>query len=812
MLKNYLIIAWRNLLKSKGFSFINIAGLAVGLACFILTALWVVNELSYDRYNEKADRIYRINSFIRFGGNDLSLAVCSDPMGATLKRDYPQVEEFVRFYTSDGSKLVKKGNEYITEANVANADSTLFNVFTLPAIAGDTKTALNEPNSVVITESTAKKYFQSVDNALGKTIETNDKGSTLYKVTAVIKDIPRTSHFNFDFIFSMDNVEYGFGNYLSHNFQTYIVLKEGTNYREFEKNFAQVIEKYIIPQAQQFMDIKSIADFEKAGNRLNYQLIPLTDIHLKSNLFPELGVNGNIQYVYIFSAIALFVLIIACINFMNLSTARSANRAKEVGIRKVLGTERASLIRQFLVEATLTALIALLLGLGIAYLVLPFFNDLSAKSLSIASLFNARILPFLLLLPFAVGLLAGSYPAFFLSKFQPITVLKGKIASGAKSSLLRSGLVVFQFFISIALIIGTIVVYRQLNHIQQTKIGFNKEQVLIIDGTNALGNNTEAFKNEILQMQGVKSGSFAGYLPVTPSARSDNSYSTKAAMTAESGFNMQSWRIDYDYIPTLGMDIVKGRNFSKEFGTDSSAVIINETTAKLLGYEDPIGKTIYAGGPGGDGSMQALTIVGVVKDFNFESLRKNVTPLCFLLGRSSWTTAFRINTSKVQDLVKQVEARWKTMAPGMPFSYRFLDEAFDSMYRNEQRVGQLGLSLSMIAILVACLGLFGLATYIAEQRTKEIGIRKVLGANVTGLISMLSVDFIKLVSIAFIIAVPFAWFVMNSWLQDFAYRIKMEWWVFALAGLIVLLIALITVSSQAIKAALMNPVKSLRTE
>src|SRR5258705_5370637 len=376
MFKNYLKIAWRNISKNKVFSFINIAGLAIGLSCFTLIALYVVDELSYDRYNEKADRIYRVNSDILFGGTEQNLAVSSDPMGATLKRDYPTVEQFVRFYTSDGPKSVKKDNVFITEFNVANADSTLFDVFTLPAIAGDPKTALNEPNTVVITEKMAEKYFGTVD-AVGKTLETSENNSTLYKVTAVIKDIPHNSHFNFDMLFSMDNVQYGWNNYLSQNFQTYIVLKKGTDPKEFEKNFTQVIAKYVVPQAKQIMHINSIEEFEKAGNRLTYTLTPLTDIHLHSSLFGELGANSSIQYVYIFSAVAIFILLIACINFMNLSTARSSNRAKEVGIRKVLGTERKNLIRQFLTESTITAIIALVVSLIIAWTVLPLFNSIS---------------------------------------------------------------------------------------------------------------------------------------------------------------------------------------------------------------------------------------------------------------------------------------------------------------------------------------------------------------------------------------------------------------------------------------------------
>jgi putative ABC transport system permease protein len=406
MLSNYLKIAWRNLSKNKTFSLINIAGLAIGLSCFLLIALYVLDELSYDRYHVKSDRIFRVNSDIRFGGTDLKLAVCSDPMGATLKKDYPQVEEYARIYGSSGSKLLKKDNQYINEPDVAHADSTLFNVFSLPFIAGDPKTALNEPNTVVISERAAMKYFGNVE-AAGKMLETNDGNGTLYKVTGVMKNMPRNSHFYLDFIFSMDNVDYTFGNYLSHNFQTYILLKDGTDPKAFEKHFSTVIAKYVFPQAKQLMQIQSMDEFTKSGNKLEYSLMPITKIHLYSDRFPELGVNGNVQYVYIFSAIAIFILLIACINFMNLSTARSSSRAKEVGIRKVMGTERRTLIQQFLTESTLTVIISLLIAVLIAWLILPLFNDLASKSISISQIFNGKLLPFFVLLPFAVGALAG---------------------------------------------------------------------------------------------------------------------------------------------------------------------------------------------------------------------------------------------------------------------------------------------------------------------------------------------------------------------------------------------------------------------
>ncbi len=812
MIKTYIKIAWRNLLKNKTFSLINIAGLASGLACFIFISLYVLDEISFDTQHENASRIYRINSDIVFGGNKLHLAVAPDPMGAALKKDYPQVEEYMRFYASSGSKLVKKGNTFLNEMNVVHADSTLFSVFTLPALSGNTKTALNEPNTVVITESTAKKYFGTTE-AVGKTIETNDNNSTLYKVTAVIKDMPRHSHFNYDFIFSMDNVDYQWGQVTSHNFQTYLLLKEGTDYKAFEKNFPQYIQKYVFPFLQQFMQIKSLDEMDKAGNTLSYSLMPMTDIHLHSDRTPELAVNGSIQYVYIFSAVALFVLLLACVNFMNLSTARSAGRAKEVGIRKVLGTQQNSLISQFLTESILMTVISLVIAILLVWAGMSYFNNLSGKSFSITDLFTARYFILLLLLPLAVGLLAGSYPAFYLSSFKPIAVLKGKVNGGSKKSSLRNVLVVFQFATSIMLIVCTIIVYKQLNFIQTKKLGFKKEQVLVVNNTFALGRNTTAFKNDVAKLAGVNSATFAGFLPVGNSSRNDNTFSKEAVMNSKNGLSSQVWRIDYDYIPTLSMEMLSGRNFSREFGSDSNAIIINESTANFLGFDNPIGKKLYTNDDhDGQSRVVSLEIIGVVKNFHYESLKQNVGPLLFRLGDRTGATAFKISTTNVQDLVKNVATKWKTMASGMPFSYQFLDDSFNDMYKEEQRTAQLGLTFAVIAILIACLGLFGLAIYMAEQRIKEIGVRKVLGATVSNITAMLSKDFLKLVLISAVIAFPVAWWAMHKWLQDFAFRVDMSWWVFVLAGSIAILIALITVSSQAIKAALSNPVKSLRAE
>ena len=809
MFTNYLKIAWRNLIKNKAFSVINITGLAIGLSCFLLITSYVTDELSYDRFYPNAQNIYRINADVRFGGANMHMPLTSDMMGQLMKKDYPQVENYTRIYTNNNHRLIKKNNDYIDENKTANVDSTFFDVFQLPALEGDVKHALDVPNTVVITASTAKKYFGST-NAVGKTIEVKGDKNPFYKITAVIKDIPKDAHFHFDIFFPMSNVNYKWGQITSHNFYTYLVLTPGTNYKVIDKNFDQYVEKYVFPYASKFMNISSMEDFKKAGNSIQYSLIPLTKIHLYSDRSFELSPSGNIQYVYIFSAVALFILLIACINFMNLTTAYSSNRAKEVGIRKVLGTQKRNLISQFLFESIMMVLLSLIIAIVIVSLVLPAFNNIANKDITISSLFSPYILPILIAIPFIVGLLAGSYPAFYLSSFKPIEILKGKLNLGNKSGGLRSVLVVFQFAVSIILIVGTIVIYKQLHYIQTKNLGYNKDQVLVVDGISALNDNVTPFKNEVLQMPGIVSGSISAYLPVSNSSRSDNTFSKESVMTSTNGFAMQDWYIDYDYIKTLGMNIVAGRNFSRDFGSDSSAVILNQAAAKTLRYVNPVGQKVYQSQD--NGKTMPLTIIGVVKDFNFESLHQNVSPLCFSVGGGSGLGIFKVHPANLKDLIVGIQSKWKTMAPGLPFNYRFLNESFDEMYRAEQRAGTIALIFSVLAIFIACLGLFGLATFIAKQRTKEIGIRKVLGASVTSVTKMLSKDFIKLVIIACIIAIPVSYLAMNKWLQSFAYRINISWWIFLIAGIMAILIALITVSFQAIKAAISNPVKSLRTE
>ena len=807
MLRNYIKIALRNLWKSKGFSAINIIGLAIGLATCLLIILFVLDELSYDRYNKKADRIYRVDGDIKFGGNRYILAVAPDPMGATLKKDYPQVEQYVRF-RDIGGLLLKKGNENVQEDKVIYADSTLFDVFTLPLLDGDPQTALQAPNSLVITASTARKYFNTTQ-AVGRTVLVDNRAN--YKITGVIKDIPAQSHFNYDFFVSMATLEESRrNNWVSNNFNTYVVLKEGSDPKKLEAQFDALIEKYVGPAVKQIMSI-DMAEFRKAGNYEKLFLTPLTSIHLYSDKTAELAPNSSIQYVYIFSAIAFFILLIACVNFMNLSTARSANRAREVGVRKVLGSLKANLVKQFLTESILISCIALVLALVLAFVMLPTFNHLAAKEIKLNLLANPWLLPTLLLMVLITGLLAGSYPAFYLSSFKPIQVIKGKLAAGFKTSWLRSGLVVFQFAISIILIIATMVIYKQLNFIQSHKTGFNREQVLVLHNTSPLGSKAKTFKEELVKISGVENATMTGYLP-TNGWRNDNPVFADPTLDQKKAVSMQTWDVDEQYLSTLGMELVTGRNFSKNFLTDSSAIIINEAAAKLYGFTEPIGKNLYYLRDINTRYASVLHVIGIVKDFNFSSFKQQVTPLALLWGPNAGNTAIRISSTNIPHLVKQIENLYNNMAPGEPFNYTFMDEDFNNLYRTEQRMGVIAISFSALAILIACLGLFGLAAYAAEQRTKEIGIRKVLGATVSNITAMLSKDFLRLVIVAAVIAFPLAWWVMHSWLQDFAYRTNISWWVFIMAGAVAAFIAVFTVSFQTIRAALMNPVKSLRTE
>jgi len=807
MFRNYLKTAFRNLLKSKFYTSINIIGLAVGLATCLLILLYVLDELDYDRYNVNAGRIYRVNNEIKFGDNYFDIAVAPALMGSTMVREMPQVQQYARLRWY-GSFLVKKDNENIQEGRVGFADSSLFDVFTLPMISGDPKTALKNYHSLVITETIAKKYFNSTD-VVGKTMLINDTGN--YKITGVIKDIPKQSHFNFDFFVPM--IEDGGSNednWLSENWSTYILLKKNADVKQVEAQLNPMMDRHVGPLLKSVIN-QSLDEFKKTGGYIRANLTPLTDIHLHSNKSAELDAVGNAEFVYIFSAIALLILLIACVNFMNLSTARSANRAKEVGVRKVLGSLKKNLIQQFLTESLLISLIALIFAVLIAWLLLPYFDQLTGKDIHAATLFQPGMMISLVVLMLIVGLLAGSYPAFFLSSFQPIDVLKGKLAGGFKRSWLRNALVIFQFCISIILIFGTVVIYNQLNYIHNKDVGFNRNQVITINHTDALRDQAVTFRNELLQISGVQDATMSSYLPVNYN-RSNNAYFTSPALDAKTGMSMQSWTVDEHYVSTLNIKLIQGRNFSQQFLTDSSGIIINDAAAKFLATKDLLNKKLYDIEDVQTRKLGEYHIIGVMKNFNFSSLRDVVTPLALFLGKNNGNISVRINSADIPNVIAQIKNKWKSIAPSQPFDYSFMDEDFNKLYTTEQRTGQIFITFAVLAIIIACLGLFGLITYAAEQRVKEIGIRKVLGASVGNVAGMLSKDFLKLILISAVIAFPVAWWAMNKWLEDFAYRVSISWWVFCIAGVLALFIALITVSFQAIKAALANPVRSLRTE
>jgi putative ABC transport system permease protein len=809
MLKNYFKIAWRNLSSNRSHSLINLFGLAIGIACCLLILLWVADELSYDKWNKNADRIYRVAPEIKFGGSHKHYAVSPAPLAAALMSDFPEVQSAVRF-RNYGSSLVKRDVQNFKELGIIHCDSTVFDVFSLNMINGDPKHALAPPNTVVISERAAKKYFNE-ENPIGKKLTFDNR--TEYTVNGVIENMPRNSHFNYDFFVSLTGGnEANNGIWVSNNFHTYYLLREGVDRLAFEaKAYPHFEKKYVAPQIEQIMG-KSIEDFAKSGSFVKYHYQPLTDIHLNSDHVAELEGNGSMQYVWIFSAAALFVLLIACVNFMNLSTARSSIRAKEIGVRKVLGSMRSNLINQFLVESILMAGMALIIGLMLAQLALPYYNVLADKQLGLPfaspMFWGLSILGIL-----GIGLLAGSYPAFYLSGFEPIKTLSGKMMEKNSGLSLRNGLVVFQFLIAVLLIIGTLGINRQMNFIQNKKLGFDREQILILDNAEPLRDKAFTLKKELLNNTKIKNATISGYLPV-PSYRSDSPICKGQKIQEDNCVSIQMWQIDEDYMSTLGMELVAGRNFSPQMATDSNAIIINETAAKKLGYADPIGKKVYGDNfnltPGE--ALPMKTIIGVVKDFHFESLRENIGPVSFWLNPYPGNIVLKTDTENLSSLIADVERKWKDIAPGEPFAYRFMDESFDQIYRAEQRISSLFSIFSGLSIFIACLGLFGLAAFATERRTKEIGIRKVLGASTANLVALLSKDFLKLVLVALIIAIPLAWYLMSGWLQDFAYSITMEWWIFAIAGLLAIAVAFLTVSFQSIKAALANPIKSLKTE
>jgi ABC-type antimicrobial peptide transport system permease subunit len=785
MFKNYITIALRNIRRYKGFSFINIIGLAIGMACCILIFLWLQDEMSYDRFHENSGELYRVITETYSENQTFQQSRAPSPLGPALKQEYPEIVNFTRYRGGITNWRVKYGEKAFMNDRLALADPSFFEMFTFPFIAGDPKTALKERFSLVITEDMAKKYFGN-EAPLGKVIDLDGTDMT---ITGVIKSIPRNSHMQFDCMFPIINMadwwEENFEDWERYRFHTYIQLEKGTNYKEVNGKISGIIKKYL----------------PKSENKVYLQ--PLTDIHLYSSDFrwddDNIG-KGNITYVYILSLTALCILLMACINFINLSTARSSNRAKEVGMRKVTGAHRSHIITQFFGESVVLSILALIFAIAMVLLFIPVFNDLSGKQLSMD--FSGSIILGLICVTIFAGLVAGSYPAFLFSSFQPVTVLK--IAGGGESrgGYLRKSLVVVQFTLAIILIIATTVIYNQLNFISSKDLGYDKDHVVYFYKYGEFGRNIEAVRNELFQNPNILSVSMSGPPLVTFRGRTDVNWEGK---NPDQEIMMHPYFADYEYLRTFNMKMVQGRYFSKEFATDNSNYIINETALKLMGFKSPVGKRLLFRGREG-------TIIGVIKDFHSGSLHNKIAPLIIMCRGAGPNMSIKINSKNVPQTIKFLEEKWEKFVPDFPFSYTFLDETIDNYYNTEKRIGTISQYFTFLAIFIACLGLLGLVSYMAEQKTKEIGIRKVLGSSVANIVLLLSKDFVKWIITAFIIALPVAWYLMDNWLRNFAYRVGIGWWVFLFAGGGALLIALLIVSYRIIKAAQSNPVDSLRYE
>jgi putative ABC transport system permease protein len=806
MIKNYIKTAWRNLKRNKIFSFINVFGLSVGLACCMLICAYVYSELNYDKYPAQNKQIYRVGLRSIENNGVSEYPMVDIAVGQGIKNMFPEVLETSRL-TGRGPVFIKYNDRQFKEEHVQMIDANFLHLFSIPLIEGDDKTCLSEPNSMVITKAMATKYFGNAE-AVGKAVTIDSKP---YKVTGVIDKVPDDSHFHGDaFLNLAPFVEHARQSWSNIGFFTYILLDKNASSKKLEAGFPDMVRKFVVPEIAHDMGT-SVTEAAKSVNTFLFFLQPLSEIHLHSATKYELEPNGDIHYVYIFGALAAFILILACINFTNLSTASSARRSKEVGIRKVLGSEKSGLVSQFLTESVMLTLGALLLAFGIVYLLLPLFDDLSGKHIALGFFLSPQALFVEVLMAFLVGILAGIYPAFFLSSFQIIAVLKGNGAAKAgEKGVLRSGLIIFQFAVSTALIISTFIVYQQLHYMQDKKLGYDKEQVLVINDAYTLGHNVDAFKSQLLRnpqiVNATISSSVPGKLTGVDGTQIDARDFDDKGGHAEIHTNI--YHVDESYVPTLGLQVIKGRNFYPSFPGDSMSVVVNEALVKGLGWgnADPVGKTIVRS------ARTQYTVVGVVKDFHYASAKQKIAPLMLLSGHNTGSVILKVKTGNVKELIANIKTEWDNFRSEAPFSYSFLDEQYASLYASEQQTGKIFTVFSCVALIIASLGLFGLAAFMIRLRVKEIGIRKVLGASTGSITIMLSREFLRLIVIASIISFPVTWFAMNKWLQDFAYRISIQWWVFLLAGGIALLVAGITISFQSVKAALANPVKSLRSE
>lgn len=792
MLKNYFTTAIRYLWKQKGFSIINLIGLTIGMSVCYFALLFVRFELSYDTYHEKSDRIYRLVTDIKtdHGVDQLSSTATMAP---AIKSAFPEVQAATRIFLD--YLIIQKDKEQYSEENIAYADSSIFSVFTFPLLSGNSKESLAVPYSVILSETSARKYFRD-ENPVGKTLKVNGKEQAT--ITGVMKDIPDNSHFKVDMLFSLSTLgEEWMQNSKRFFFYTYVLLPENHDAKTLEAKFPGFVKDHI----------------DQSKGQYSLALEPLKSVYLNGKPRGSKtgsSVSGNRNHVYIFSFVAAFVLFIACFNFINLTTALSIQRAKEIGVRKVLGTTKALLVFQFLIEALVLALTSFVLSIVVCILSLPYFNDLAGKTVSISVFQNPGNLVILFLIAFIIGLLSGIYPAFFLSRFQPVSILKGGFISISKGIAFRKALVITQFSISIILIVATIVVYSQLHFMQNQELGFKKDHMLVIDFQydEKITSHEETIKDQLTKIPGVTGASISSSIP----GKSNHIYPTKLENKSSDmqDFQLDTYFVDYDFLKQYQISVIAGRAFSKQFGSDlRETILINEAAVKSLGYSNPqevIGKRFSQLNVNG-------LVIGVVKDFHFRSFQEQVQPLMLRISPGFFTfLTLNVSSENMPERIQQLEKKWKELVPDLPLIYFFADEAYNKQYRDEQRFGKLFIGFAAFAILISCLGLLGLSAFSITRRTREVGIRKVMGASVSGIVGLLSIDFIKLVLVAILIASPVAWYAMNQWLLGFAYRIEISPWIFIIAGFIALIIAIATVSFQAIKAALMNPVKSVRSE
>jgi len=797
MLKNYLKISLRNLWKNKSFTIINVAGLAIGLAVSFSILLYVVNEITYDRYHEKSDRIYRFAASMDLQERHFEIAQMPIPFGPALAKEFPEVKNFTRIQGA-GTTIISRGDRLFKEKKIHYVDPGFFEMFTVPIKGGNPETFLDAPYKVVMTEEMAKKYFGD-ENPVGKTLEWDHEYP--FTVTGVVKKMPENSHFKFNMLASLSTLESrgrNLNDWMGFSIYTYVELAEDVQKKDLEKKY------------QHFMWAQIPDQIKKIANKINLSLQPLTKIHLYSHLESELEPPGNPVYIRIFTAIALFVLLIAGINFVNLSTARSAKRAKEVGMRKVLGAHRSRLAAQFLGESIILSLIGLILASVLITLWLPFFNQLIMKELAFRPFQDWSLSLGMLGITLLVGVLAGAYPALYLSSFGPLEAVKSRFKAGRGHKFFRKGLVTLQYIISITLICCTLVVFTQLNHVKNYNLGFDHEQMAVIYLQGQIRDKNQIFKNKLLTLPGVVNAAGSTTLM---GIESNETYFRFEGMPQEDKQVLPHMAIDGDFLDTYDIKLVTGRNFSSEHLTDNKAVILNETLVQQLGWENPIGKTVKMTEMENREFIEVpYTVVGVIRDFHFESLHQKIRGHVLRYTKDFYRISVKLGPEFISSTLGDIEKIWKDLEPKHPFNYTFLDDTFDRFYRTEQRLGEIFMAFSLITILIACLGLFGLASFSTEQRTKEIGIRKVLGSSSSKIALLLSKDFNRWVFFANVVAWPVAYIAMRQWLSHFAYRINLSLWIFIVSGLLAFVIALITISFRTFKAASLNPADSLRYE